>query len=252
MCGIFGVIGRDNNFMSDLRVLSAHATQRGRDSSGIMMFDEKYSVIRAEYSLSRLIKNLDFKTSSVVLGHSRLITDGAVDNQPVVKNGMVVFHNGIIVNANELFKAEKIQRCYEIDTEIIPALVKKYAVDKEIAKIKATILTRCVGIVAAAIALPEYGKLILFSNNGSLYYGEKGDVKFYASEEYPLYSIGCNDIEKIQNEAKIISIPASKSGEVPVHDKRTQRPSLVFELKRNSDEEKLLEKNVFHLLHKIE
>ena len=28
----FGIIGRDNNFMSDLRVLASHATQRGRDS----------------------------------------------------------------------------------------------------------------------------------------------------------------------------------------------------------------------------
>ena len=29
MCGIFGIIGRDNNFMSDLRILASHATQRG-------------------------------------------------------------------------------------------------------------------------------------------------------------------------------------------------------------------------------
>ena len=27
----FWIIGRDNNFMSDLRVLASHATQRGRD-----------------------------------------------------------------------------------------------------------------------------------------------------------------------------------------------------------------------------
>ena len=53
--------GRDNNFMSDLRVLASHATQRGRDSSGLMTFDKDYSVVRAEYSLSQLIKNVELQ-----------------------------------------------------------------------------------------------------------------------------------------------------------------------------------------------
>ena len=91
MCGIFGVIGRDNNFMSDLRILALHATQRGRDSSGLMTFDKDYSIVRAEYSLSRLIKNVELKNVSIALGHSRLITDGAVDNQPVVSRGLWCF-----------------------------------------------------------------------------------------------------------------------------------------------------------------
>ena len=103
MCGIFGLVGRDSNFMSDLRVLASHATQRGRDSSGLMTFDKDYSVVRAEYSLSRLIEDVELGNASIALGHSRLITDGAVDNQPDIASAIVVFHNGIIVNADELF-----------------------------------------------------------------------------------------------------------------------------------------------------
>ena len=61
MCGIFGVIGREKNFMSDLHILPAHPTQRGRDSSGLMTFDKDYSVVRAEYSLSQLIKNVELQ-----------------------------------------------------------------------------------------------------------------------------------------------------------------------------------------------
>ena len=68
--------------------------------------------------------------ASIALGHSRLITDGAVDNQPVVSGGIVVFHNGIIVNADELFKSENIERYHEIDTEIIPALVRNTMLTK--------------------------------------------------------------------------------------------------------------------------
>ena len=243
MCGIFGLVGHDNNFMSDLRVLASHATQRGRDSSGLMTFDKDYSVVRAEYSLSRLIGEVELGNASIALGHSRLITDGAVDNQPVVSGGIVVFHNGIIVNADELFRSEKIDRCHEIDTEIIPALVRKYDADKNIGDIKDMLLTRCIGIVAAAIALPKLGKLVLLSNNGSLYYGEKGDVKFYASEEHPLTIIGCQNIEKIQDDIKIIDVPVSERAEIPVEDRRVERRSLVFGLQTNSEQEKLLENN---------
>ena len=233
MCGIFGVIGRDRNFMSDLRVLASHATQRGRDSSGLMTFDKGYSVVRADYSLSRLIKNVELQNVSIVLGHSRLITDGAVDNQPVVSSGIVVFHNGIIVNANELFQSENIDRHYEIDTEIITALVQKYGADKNLGNIKETLLSRCVGIVATAIAVPKLGKLVLLSNNGSLYYGDKGDAKFYASEEYPLTVIGCKNIEKIQDDIKIIDLPVLGHDAIPVEDRRVERRSLVFGLQKN-------------------
>ena len=40
-------------------------------------------------------------------------------------------------------------------------------------KIKDIIFSRCIGVVSAAIVMPKHGKLILLSNNGSLYYGEK-------------------------------------------------------------------------------
>ena len=127
MCGIFGIIGNDVVSASDLKVLAKHATQRGRDSSGLMTFGEEYSVVRAEYSLSQLIKKVDLRKAKVILGHSRLITDGASDNQPFVVDGISVFHNGIVVNADELFQSEKIERQNQIDTEIIAALINKFS-----------------------------------------------------------------------------------------------------------------------------
>jgi hypothetical protein len=244
MCGIFGIIGRDQNFWSDLKVLAKHATQRGRDSSGLMTFAGKYSVVRAEYSLSRLIKKVDLRNSDVVLGHSRLITDGATDNQPFIIDDISVFHNGIIVNAEQLFKSENIARNHEIDTEIIAALIKKYHSDGDLKNLRETVLSRCVGITAVAVAMPKFGKLILFSNNGSLYFGEKNDVKYYASEEYPLKVIGCKFIEKIQNNAKVISIPVLQNSGYKVEDRKVQRRSLVFRLPNDTSEKKLLENTV--------
>ena len=95
----------------------------------------------------------------------RLITTGCFK--------IVVFHNGIIVNADELFQSENIERYHEIDTEIIPALVNKYDADKNLGNIKDTLLSRCVALLHSD-CFPKFGKLVLLSNNGSLYYGEKG------------------------------------------------------------------------------
>jgi len=36
-------------------------------------------------------------TSHMVMGHSRLITNGLEDNQPVVRDDVCVFHNGIVI-----------------------------------------------------------------------------------------------------------------------------------------------------------
>ena len=68
------------------------------------------------------------------MGHSRLVTNGSqlndLNNQPVVKDGIIGIHNGIIVNENELWSRHpEIQRTSEIDTEVMLALIRKYIRD---------------------------------------------------------------------------------------------------------------------------
>ena len=133
----------------------------------------------------------------------------------------------------------KHERYHEIDTEIIPALVHKYDAEKNLCRIKGVLLSRCVGIVATAIALPKFGKLVLLSNNGSLYYGVKGDVKFYASEEYPLTIIGCENIEDTRW-YKDIRSASSKHAEIPVEDRRAATLA-SFGLQKNSERKAIRE-----------
>ena len=46
MCGIFGIIGKNNNNLAYIKSLSMHAKRRGSDSSGILLFDdENYNVM---------------------------------------------------------------------------------------------------------------------------------------------------------------------------------------------------------------
>ena len=103
MCGIFGFIAKDAVNKKSLLALALHARQRGRDSSGLIYQDKiGYQVRRADYDIKQLISEVKPFHSPFVLGHSRLITNGLSDNQPVVRGGICVIHNGIIVNDAEI------------------------------------------------------------------------------------------------------------------------------------------------------
>ncbi|MFP4487400.1 MAG: hypothetical protein ACLFOC_10580 [Campylobacterales bacterium] len=82
--------------------MANHTKQRGVDSSGIAFYkNSSYYVNKADYSIDRLLNKTNPPSDRVILGHSRLITNGTSDNQPVVKNDMCLLHNGIIVNEDE-------------------------------------------------------------------------------------------------------------------------------------------------------
>ena len=191
MCGIFGIIGKSNNNLAYIKSLARHAKRRGADSSGIMLFQNEYSVQRADFDISRLTKDLTIKNPEIFLGIGRLITNDNYANQPFLSDNICVFHNGIVVNDNEVFEKEKIKRLSNLDTEVFHALVKKYSKDIDLEKFKDIFLSKCQGTFSVAIALPKLGKLILFSNHGSLYLGYKKDTVIFSSEKFHLLELNC-------------------------------------------------------------
>ena len=188
MCGIFGVVASESVGKKDLNVLVEHARQRGRDSSGLIYHDRnKFNIYRADYDIRRLLGKVRLKGSSVVLGHSRLITNGLADNQPVVRGDVSVIHNGIIVNDEKLWSELNFKRHQEIDSEVIAAIAESHVNETgNLSGLAEKVLSVCKGVVATAILAPKLGQLIVFSNNGSLYVGHKGKDFFFSSEEYPL------------------------------------------------------------------
>lgn len=247
MCGIFGIVAADSRVSSsDIAKLARHAQQRGKDSSGILRYEEAgiYVIHRAEWPIRKLLRREELDASSVILGHSRLITSGQSDNQPVYRGDVVVFHNGIIVNDMQLWPAIGLQRELTVDTEIIAALFERgIRSGNKPEDIATEVLALCKGVVAAAVALPKLGKLVLFSNNGSLYLGFKGADKLYASEAFPLNQLGCLNIRQIR-EPVVLDIP-NVTVPVKVSDSRVQRPDLVPAVSRSSREEKLLKDKPF-------
>ena len=143
MCGIFGLILKPQTHISTkkieavIRKISILSELRGKDSSGIAFrnqADQAIHVIKGDIPIRDLLKSNEYKTqlNSALLaneqdqgfaafGHARLVTNGSqlheVNNQPVLKDDIILIHNGIIVNVNELWEQNKLlNREFSIDT----------------------------------------------------------------------------------------------------------------------------------------
>ena len=241
MCGIFGAFTIGSINKNHIKKLAIQSEQRGIDSSGLCYIqDSNFKVVKADFRLKKLLKKHEIKSTSLIAGHSRLVTDGMEDNQPVVSENVVVLHNGIIVNHDQIWpKIDRIRKL-EIDTEIINALVEEYLeTNVKIESLPELILSRCKGVVAAAIFLPKKGKLILVSNNGSLYTSMRNGINFFASEKFSLTSIGCEKIYQVIG--SIIFDLKEKSNSISVKNIVTKKRNLIPNLNLKSPEAKFLE-----------
>ena len=240
MCGVFGYVGGSPLPRRSVDTLIHHSEQRGRDSSGLIVREEaSYSVLRADFALTKLAKKVDLAGHDVFLGHSRLTTNGFGENQPVIRDDVCVVHNGIVVNDEEIWESLDRTRELEIDTEVIAALTASHLdAGGRVEDVGSLVLDKCRGVVACAIALPRLGKLLLFSNNGSLYLGEASDGLVFASEKYPLTQIGCQSISEVR-EQRTIDIPVSLDN-VDLREWRRDRTDLVPKLNLTSEQARLL------------
>lgn len=218
MCGIFGfaTIKEYNSFSPSLgRVMDTLLLQsqtRGKDASGVVLAEkDKLSILKSPIKASKLIKLKEYlsvrdkilknyKADFIALaGHSRMVTNGNQNNhsnnQPVTKDGTVIIHNGIIVNVDDLWAQNPdVSRSYEVDTEIIGALIRK-KLKKNLTlqeSIRET-YKEIKGVASIAVFLEDFDILFLGTNNGSLYYclNQNKNTLVFASEAHMLHVL-CN------------------------------------------------------------
>jgi hypothetical protein len=241
MCGIFGVISSQVVSVRSVRTLAHHAEQRGRDSSGLLTMEPGSAVVRrADDSIRKLLRQVSLRCCTVVLGHSRLITNGLDDNQPVMRDGVCVFHNGIVVNHAAVWNHIGERPHQQIDTEVIAAIAAKHlSGGGAVEEIGERVMSLCEGVVACALVIPKLGKLCLFSNNGSLYAGVVGDATLFASEEFSLRQCQCAHIRQVRH-SEVLDIPVAAS-EVAIHESRRSRHDLIPSLGSSaSSQERML------------
>ena len=240
MCGIFGGVSNGNVDENDVKKLAIAAQSRGQDSSGIVYNDNNtLKIFRMNRPVSKLLRSVNFSTSKIVAGHSRLITNGLHDNQPVFRDDITVLHNGIIVNTDDIWKKISIKRELEIDSEAIAGLalhfqkrgVSFFDMPKEI-------LDECKGAVSVVLIFHKLGKILLFSNTGSLYAGHKDGSDFFASEEYSLRQINCLNIKQVMQEPVILEF--EPLNEYMITDEQKRHNNLIPKFTIVESEEKQL------------
>jgi asparagine synthetase B (glutamine-hydrolysing) len=216
MCGIFGLFAgsggayHPKHLRRSLRTLALLSESRGLDSAGLVIWNQPeraVSVMKGPVAVSYLLKQPTVRqpleraiqtaglanghrAPFAVLGHSRLVTNGSqlcdVNNQPVIKDGIIGVHNGIIVNHDDLFTRHRLTRAYDIDTEVMLALVAKYIGEGwDLASSVSKTLSEVVGTVATAMYVSAFNEFALATNNGSLYLLTDGrELLAFASERY--------------------------------------------------------------------
>ena len=240
MCGIFGFIGPEALDASSVKTLVTHAQQRGRDSSGMVIHQgENYHAYRADYRIGWLLKRIP-PLGNLFFGHSRLVTNGTGDNQPVSREQVLVLHNGIVVNEAAIWKELGKKPELEVDTEVIPAIIASHLDSGGSIETAADrVLAIAEGVVACAALIPKLGKLLLFSNNGSLYVGDKNGGLVFSSERYPLEQISAKNIRQVRNEAIVVDVPTQQTA-IDITEWANRNIDLVPGLGYSAAEEALL------------
>lgn len=202
MCGIFGFINKTSiHHSTQIEVwnkLMDESLSRGKDSSGIafvLRSQKRIDVTKGNVSLNHLVAHPEYRIASnqafesdsfFGIGHARLVTNGSPldngNNQPVCADQDFLIHNGIIVNAEELWsKNSELIRENEIDSEVILKSLKREFLNSPLDFIQKT-NAQLQGTYSYACVLPSRNWLILSSNNGSLYYFKDQSKFCFASE----------------------------------------------------------------------
>lgn len=218
MCGIFGFVANSDSGLDGIASrrmvidLFHRSEPRGKDASGLVLVSGGVAeTFKKPLPPDRLLSDKDFKTflsdkvedacgrptgplsgPMAAIGHCRLVTSGTEviheNNQPIIVNGVVGIHNGIITNEMDLWhRHEGLAKKFNIDSEIIFQLISEYRKDgHSIAQATGKCFEELEGTAAVAYFLQESNQLVLATNYGSLYVTQGNGVTVFASEQYIL------------------------------------------------------------------
>lgn len=253
MCGIFGFSGSSNASGSELKLIKSLlflSESRGKEACGLAIDNESgIKYVKAPIPASELIKSPDFNLTiskaigdgfKTVIGHSRLVTNGYEqdnnNNQPVIKNGIIAIHNGIIVNDKELWDVVgKESKKSELDTELIPTLIDfNSGTTKNTISSVQKMFSQIEGIANIALLFEDKKGLLLATNNGSLYYlANAGNSLFvFSSERYILNEISMKFRDLGFNGSNIKHLDP---GKILIVDEQLKQQEILFDSVTESD-----------------
>ncbi len=212
MCGIFGLLvpAQTDFDGSQLRRtldrLFRFSESRGKEAAGLALrTDDRIQVYKRNIPASRFLRQAGYRrlfrdgriqpfAPLAAIGHSRLVTNGSEEvhrnNQPVIVDDAVGIHNGIIVNADALWQRfDELERRSEVDSEILFKLIRHFvAQGQTLAEATRSTFAHCLGQASIAALFTDMERLLLFTNNGSLYIAThpREAIFLFASERHIL------------------------------------------------------------------
>lgn len=240
MCGIFGFATEksqnisETNFKKLVKNFILKSESRGKEAVGLAAITDKtIRVIKRPWSGGYFLRSAEFtdyidrlyadqaETNSplVIIGHCRLVTNGSShlhqNNQPVIEKGIVGIHNGIIVNAENIYSGNTaLKRDFDVDSEVILDLIQYHrGRGNNISDaIKLTFET-IKGEASVATLFSDLNVLAIMTNNGSLYYSpiKKYSSAVFASEKFILENV-MNELDANSADIESIKKVEPKSG----------------------------------------
>ncbi len=272
MCGIFGVIAGHSGALTagEARLAATSlfklSEARGKEASGLAFADPgAVRILKRPVTASKLLQGDDCQRlidsfaasmngsqngsrephpagSGSLIGHSRLVTDGIRDvhtnNQPLVAGGMIGIHNGIVVNAADLWRRyPQLERRYEVDTEIIFELLRlHYSETGSLTGAVGSTFRELEGTAAIAAFFSDLDQVLLATNNGSLYTVRTrgGEAVFFASETFFLRKLAeRRGLRDLLEDAPIVAL---QPGSASLIDLRTlERRDFLFDQAGDAD-----------------
>jgi len=211
VCGLTGVIlGRKRRQQNELLTIRTLFTgllllnqKRGHHATGVAVIrrNGRVSLFKRPVAASSLIQTENYwhtlqldNAVTVILGHTRYKTQGSernnANNHPLLvgRGAVCGTHNGVVTNADQLFRELGLPRAAEVDSEILFRMVDRAKDDEEFK----SLLARCEGHISAAwVRRAEPGKLQLLKGDMPLEaaYAPKLRAVFYSSEAWMLRSV---------------------------------------------------------------
>lgn len=220
MRGIFGLISSGKYIgFSNIHILKQSAQRRGA-AYETLIYDsaDSYNI---NHNKCKSFKAITSDKPSVIIGITEALNN-LPDYQPKYNADICVINSGLSLNNNDILL--EVEKYIKSGTDIKNLPYK--------------IMQIYNGSINCAVLLPKLGKLVLFSNTGSLYFGFLDEDTYFASEEYVLKKIKCNNIKQLVNDHIIFDIP-SKTESFSIPSKRVCEKK-ICNFQYNKSEDSLL------------
>jgi glucosamine--fructose-6-phosphate aminotransferase (isomerizing) len=252
MCGLSGIIQQTNSGLDRSEVVKAweimfkETLRRGSDASGMaairggttfsykragnvksLLADPQYKKIRDE-----ITDNLSNEVFAI-LGHSRLVTSGTaslnINNQPIIRDNLILFHNGIVANDLELKSKYGLKSQCDLDSDTIAQLLLIHGVHENPTIALKQLYCEIIGNSTIAIIDNTRQTCLLATNNGSLYTYHNSNSGIFVFSSEPVFlqeSLHCLDPHF--SSSKVQQLKPNTFLEIPLHGNHKIQPSSFF------------------------